>query len=146
MSEIINNRYGSFEVSGRCSGSCCNFFYIQRYTLEEINSEKLDHMHDIAAIREMLIPLTLEEIQSLNKTDSRANPNDVDKIFTCKYHDKETGNCRIYKTRPSMCRAYPFYNHEGACEHAGCTYKVRKLMTEQIESQLETINNNKKEH
>lgn len=38
--------------------------------------------------------------------------------YTCKHFDKNTGNCRIYKTRPKMCSAYPYGNE---CKYKGCT-------------------------
>jgi|GEM_PF-3514645 len=132
MSEIINNYYGEFEVSGRCSGECCKHFGIMGLTLEEIKSPRRDHTADIEIIRDMLIPLTIEQIEEINKQGEHSyKVDEIGKIFTCKHYDRATHDCKIYDTRPDMCRIYPFCR-DGKCEHKGCTYKVVNKSEERI--------------
>lgn len=33
--------------------------------------------------------------------------NEAWKIYRCRHHDKDTGKCMIYETRPKICRDYP---------------------------------------
>lgn len=94
-------------MTERCTGHCCRCFPV---------SSTLDHLRSIAAnpgnasaaeaaqIADMLIPLGQRE-------DGR-------EMYTCRHHDAETGDCRIYDDRPRMCRDYPYGK---SFEHSECT-------------------------
>ena len=40
--------------------------------------------------------------------------------WTCSNHDRATGNCAIYDTRPRMCKEYPYGR---PCGYIDCTQK-----------------------
>jgi Fe-S-cluster containining protein len=41
--------------------------------------------------------------------------------WTCRHHDVDTGNCRVYDQRPAMCRDYPYGR---SCPQPECTADV----------------------
>ena len=89
--------------TSRCSGHCCQGFYLNESKLDLLTSETVVQDEDI--IVDMLIPLEWDE--------------EGGATFTCRHFDTETNNCQIYDRRPGMCRNYP-YGKE--CSFPGCTY------------------------
>jgi Fe-S-cluster containining protein len=86
----------------RCSGNCCKDFYLPISPKElwlsykkfkgEIEDDKVTIIQDIEIIYPMVKFLRIDE---------RGNHK-----YSCKHLKR--GNCSIYKTRPKMCRDYPY--------------------------------------
>lgn len=91
----------------RCTGHCCRSFPLN-HTIEQLRAYAADtskgNASEAGQIADMLIPLGARD-------DGR-------EMFTCRHHDTETGDCRIYEDRPRMCRDYPYGR---SCEHSECT-------------------------
>lgn len=105
----------------RCTGHCCRRFPLS-HTLEQLRAYAADtskaNASEAAKILDMLISLDVRE-------DGR-------EMYTCRHHDTETGDCRIYEDRPRMCRDYPYGK---SCEHGECTgpWSPRELVQLRIE-------------
>jgi Fe-S-cluster containining protein len=69
---------------------------------------KLGRPGEAAVLADMLIPLGTSTYGDGEKSF----------LYTCRHHDTETGDCRIYETRPMMCSEYPYGNE---CAIEGCT-------------------------
>lgn len=106
-----------------CPGYCCAAFFWPR-TITEMR--KLAHTFmDGAQIRDMLIPLTPKEAKArYERFSGRKVPRGVfgwkhrGHFFTCKNWDEDSRLCKVYETRPSMCKGYPYGK---PCEH-GCGF------------------------
>jgi len=102
-----------------CPGWCCAAFYWPR-TLADMKKHP-DAGYDGPQIRDMLVPLTPKEARERHERFSGKKVAAFSwkhrgHHFTCKNWDEETRLCKVYETRPQMCRDYP-YGQE--CQH-GC--------------------------
>lgn len=132
--------------SGKCSGKCCEDFFLP-FSPEEL--EELYEKHttrDIGLIYIMLIYKGVNHI--IPETGKTRKNGELVHHWTCRFHDKENKKCKIYFVRPHFCRTFPDYtmvkdengewkqtsHHEGLCNCAyeGCTYKHRSDLTEEI--------------
>lgn len=97
----------------RCTGHCCRSFPL---TSDPTAYDRLvadpPHVEDGPQLVDMLIPIGPRLTLAGNLLPH----------FTCRHHDAESGDCKIYDSRPGMCRRYP-YGKE--CEHvpSGCTMR-----------------------
>lgn len=108
----------------RCTGHCCKAFILPygpedlsiRITAGLDGSHPMGRVEDGEQIRDMVI--------FLGTTDQGwpgANPaldGSLHHYYTCKHHDAESGDCKIYDQRPGMCRRYPYGE---PCKIPGCT-------------------------
>lgn len=78
---------------------------------------------DDAFILDMLIPLgvmTTDEIAAKTGSSLIAGTDiQPHERFTCRHFDGK--NCRVYETRPSMCRTYGVMTN---CEYESCTLRT----------------------
>lgn len=141
----------------RCTGHCCELFYLP-FTPKQIKQvrklkEKKERGHitfkkgkavnandgglyEIKEIAEMVIPISPSK-EKVTATILNQGGYHKDHYYTCKNFDKETRNCKIYSSRPHMCRNHPvqIYCKEeyiaigtlkeraenGRCEYRNCT-------------------------
>lgn len=115
---------------GRCSGHCCRAFTIpiQPETMEKMriaveNQEKgepwpngLWKPNDIHIVATMVRPFGPFHI--LTPAGDKFRFDSPQAWYSCKHHDAESGDCRIYDERPEMCREHP-YGEE--CNYVDCT-------------------------
>lgn len=107
-----------------CPGYCCAAFFWPR-TLAWMR--KHSHtMRDGEQIRDMLIPLTPKQAKErYERFAGRKVRRGVfawkhrGHHFTCKNWDEESRLCKVYETRPQMCKGYPYGK---LCEH-GCGFE-----------------------
>lgn len=106
-----------------CPGYCCASFYWPR-TISWMRKHA-HRMVDGAQIRDMLIPLTPKQARErYERFSGKAAPRETFRWkfrghhFTCRNWDEESRLCKIYETRPQMCRGYPYGK---LCEH-GCGF------------------------
>lgn len=108
-----------------CPAYCCVVLPIVG-TLEEIADDTEDP--DSPLIASMLEPLTHRQAVARAKkfdvpTPIRKHEKGPDTLwYRCRNWDEETRLCRIYESRPEMCRDYPY--HRGC--HNGCGYEPPK--------------------
>lgn len=104
----------------RCDGRCCKKFAI-RQSPEQVawnaiaasqgkmaewsDGSKTRPEPDAEQMNQMLVPL-----------DEKTEPGYW--LYTCKNWGKKSGLCKIYETRPEMCRGYGV---SYPCNHHGCT-------------------------
>lgn len=126
----------------RCSGHCCSVFFCpvkpdqltefaQTGTLPGVMGPR--KIMDGEFMGKMLIPLAArivdlpEDLQALYggqvEHDSQATGPTRDTsengyYYTCRHHNKETGDCMAYEQRPHMCREFPYGE---PCKYRGCT-------------------------
>ncbi len=102
------------KINGRrCTGHCCRDFYLpwQPEDLKRVANVEIEQAHggkpthydvdEIALVAGMVIPLPF----------SKKLPDALEGggyRYTCRFHNKETGDCGIYLTRPRMCSTYPY--------------------------------------
>lgn len=131
----IENRHGTFIENHRCSGDCCQLFCIMGKTVEEL--KELINAGNYSAndqqIPNMIVPLSYEEyvikanelrkdgLEIIKKDDYNNN------WFRCKNYDAVEKICRIYDTRPDMCRTYPYCRGEKGCEYRNCTLNFQTI-------------------
>ena len=130
-----------------CPGYCCRCFILpygpeeldqalsqkEDVVLIRLYSYYLNGPRDVAfdkkeleQLKDILIPLGKDP----SKFDEKNLPELKDKgnrekgvldtlqyYYTCKEYDWDTHLCRIYETRPVMCRRYP---NNRPCEYEGC--------------------------
>lgn len=97
----------------RCTGHCCENFWLPVSPMElsfqaklaSIGKSKWDQS-DILKVKDMAI--------FIRKDPKKGNR------YTCKYLDKETGDCKNYANRPTMCKAYPYGK---PCTYKACTMR-----------------------
>lgn len=124
-----------FEVeTSRCVGHCCKAFFLP-YSKEEMERKTKEGCFSPSdsQVAGMIIPLgnftqLSPELQAMfppGEHDESSN------FYTCKNHDIVTGNCRVYETRPAMCKDYP-YGH--SCKYIGCkrTTEVDRARMDQL--------------
>lgn len=87
----------------RCTGHCCERFYVD---LERLTDTNADNIRDGDQIRGMLIDIEPH------------NDDDGGWWCTCVHFNTETRNCNDYDNRPHMCSAYPY---GGKCSYEQCT-------------------------
>lgn len=96
-------------MGDRCTGDCCRKFFLNaspQWFATRLANLKLEKRSEpeVEQIAEMLIL-----IESVSEEEN---------YYTCKNHDPISGDCRIYETRPKMCRDYPY--HGQRCRYPGC--------------------------
>lgn len=97
-----------------CKGHCCAAFPISG-SRDALTSTAVE---DGDLLGFMLRPLSIEEAAERRSRFGSSLPVDDDRsYFRCAYWDEESRLCSIYEHRPSMCRDYPGYGREVACEH-----------------------------
>lgn len=117
----------------RCSGHCCKRFYIG-LTWTEIN-ENWSSYPDGAQIRDMLIPLPDPSLAELQESlDGEHYQVSSGHFYTCKNHDVVTGDCKVYETRPGMCRNYPNDMH---CQFKAC--EMAEVFARKLAEQRENV-------
>ena len=108
----------------RCTGHCCKRFTLP-YSPEDIQAQAEAHERgdkswlDSKGGKHMKFNPDIEQIANMIIYLDRGEKNDL-YLYTCGNLDKETGNCKIYEDRPSMCREYPYGKK---CNFKGCTMK-----------------------
>lgn len=97
----------------RCTGHCCKSFCLPFDPMQLKFQAKLAklgkckfNIPDMLKVADMVIY-------------QRPNPKGGYR-YTCKYFDKESGNCCNYENRPNMCKDYPYGKQ---CTYKGCTMK-----------------------
>lgn len=103
----------------RCSGQCCAGFHIP-FSPDDLK-KGWRALQDGKQVKGMLVHLRVVPPGGDMPMGTNTSNEDAH-IYTCKHHDKKTGDCSIYEQRPAMCRDYP-YGKE--CEWDGCTYANR---------------------
>lgn len=112
-------------MEDRCRGHCCRCFTISA-PFEEIKKSlrpsSIRVFPDAHQVTEMLIPLgvmsnrEVTEKYGINSDLLLKHPEKTQERFTCK-NLAENGDCRIYESRPHMCRSY---GEEKPCEYHEC--------------------------
>lgn len=106
-------------IESRCGGHCCRAFDIGGMTPVDIAKMRQDYPkpeHDIHRIGDMLIYLGLHHDR--NPVDpSKPWGKGPSHFYTCKHLDTESGLCRDYENRPSMCSRYPYGQR---CTYSKC--------------------------
>lgn len=101
----------------RCSGHCCRVFSLP-YDPAELQA-CASQVQDGEQIAAMVIPLGKHsEYAGAPRYLSRHDADGGLHLYTCRNLDTATGDCRVYETRPAMCRNFPY---ERACPYQGCT-------------------------
>lgn len=120
----------------RCDGKCCRTFVL--------NPDVIDLDYDFsrhlagAYIKDMLIPLGRGLVNPATGhvyTEPRS-------LWTCRHLDTDTGDCKAYESRPSLCRDHGSVH---ACDTLGCKFvrpsppepspELKELVTKLKESQ-----------
>lgn len=106
----------------RCTGHCCRRFPLPQSlaVLRLRAAAQPDSMQDLPFIADMLIPLG-------EGTYGDGTPN---YLYTCRHHNAETGDCKVYEMRPRMCSEYPYGK---ACTQADCTMENRGLPADLVQ-------------
>ncbi len=115
---------------GRCSGHCCQAFtlpltpeYVDELKSAAEGAERGEpwpsHLRrytddDIAIVARMVRPLGRFPILTPAGHRFRSPL----EWYACEHHDSESGDCKIYETRPRMCRDHPYGN---TCNYVDCT-------------------------
>lgn len=125
----------------RCNGHCCEIFFLP-FTPKQLGSvrklKKKKGMNisikgnkainsrsgfqDIQIVAEMVISISpsREKLESHIGESAGKNGN----WYTCRNFDKETRNCKIYDSRPRMCRDFPYgilaENDKTKCYYKSC--------------------------
>ena len=87
-------------MKDKCDGSCCERFYIGQ-SQEELAQLAIDYPDD-------------PDSQEIAKMVILLGPSDHQEgkvggfWYTCKNWDDQTRLCKIYESRPQMCRDYPY--------------------------------------
>lgn len=107
----------------RCTGHCCETFFLP-HSVEDLRSFRwwqLGGQHrQVGGMALLLAPMTAEGGTDLDGHVGRCiERTAAGWYYTCANHDRETGNCRIYGSRPRMCAAYPYGRR---CRYRGCTW------------------------
>lgn len=125
----------------RCKGQCCQYFVLNMeydklqhlaQSIKDGSETVCENESDVIKIADMLIPLGRKNINFNNQVLHVPR-----EWFTCRHHNKETGDCAIYEQRPSMCRNYPY---EGVCEYPLCSRRTIPNPEYKAEEQMEWIN------
>ncbi|MCJ7521743.1 MAG: YkgJ family cysteine cluster protein [Dehalococcoidia bacterium] len=118
------------KVAERCTGQCCERFTLpfswkhaarMREQIKNGARTKIGRAFvnytDIRYVLDMIIPLGDHTYHPATKETW------MDKLhhYTCRHYDRDTGNCKSYEKRPSLCREYP---NGRLCEYQGCTMRL----------------------
>lgn len=107
----------------RCTGHCCERFTLPFTSIEEMREQHAQRIEsggvgfqDGDFILDMLIKLPE---QDTDVDGAPLKPDDATRhrFYTCRHHDKATGNCTVYEQRPRMCSGYPYKKE---CRYQGC--------------------------
>lgn len=105
----------------RCTGHCCEMFTLP-FGPDELTARCASEdrkLVDGEIIRDMVV--------YLGPTDK--HPGDGTPLgrtvylYTCRHFDRERHDCRIYETRPRMCREYPYGKR---CLYPACTWAAAR--------------------
>ena len=113
----------------RCSGQCCEGFVLSGPG-RSLHRDDVDRALKLRKWGRVLVGKAdvtgsnVDVFQMVRpvEDDIDENGNEYTR-FTCVNFDTETRNCRIYDSRPPMCRLYPEGEGGQACEFEGCTYR-----------------------
>lgn len=131
----------------RCTGHCCRRFslpfspeewkasYEQELRIQSGELKEnpdpngppwpLPRPVDVMIVAQMIIPLGAHN-WSPQTGKPYADDGQGDRLghhYTCKHLDDATGNCRIYETRPEVCRKYPYGR---PCGYTECTWDAAR--------------------
>lgn len=98
----------------RCTGHCCKRFRVADYTSLQVAYWK-EHGHEYDS---PIKPDTQQVIDMIIDLGVPPTEDDDRAVFNCSNLDAATGDCKIYETRPKMCRSYP---NGKPCRFEGCT-------------------------
>jgi Fe-S-cluster containining protein len=93
----------------QCTGQCCQRIVVLGLTYQDIREKAFANPEwkEIQQLRKML--------HTIERVDDERYHGD---IFACKNWDPETRLCKIYETRPNMCRIFPY---DMKCRYCGMT-------------------------
>lgn len=107
----------------RCSGHCCREFVLAGvgHTVKEIRRFLRERAADGNVIADMLVPLRAIASGTVLPTGKSADgvPSGGGWVFTCRHFNTTSNDCEIYRSRPAMCRDYPYAS---SCSLDGCTW------------------------
>lgn len=110
----------------RCTGACCERFPMVGigHTVEEIRQRlQRDDVIDGKFIADMIVPI--EPIVAGTQVRGGVadeEPSGGGWFFTCRHFDAKERQCSAYRSRPAMCRDYPYGQ---PCEHGeNCTWDL----------------------
>ena len=114
-------------MSSRCTGHCCRRFYLPlsptqikgEAALVRLGGRSRFNPTEIAKIADMVILVDQTPKPNNDSEYNRYHDDSVGYFYTCKHHNKDTGDCMNYENRPNLCRDYPY---GGSCAFKGCTY------------------------
>jgi Fe-S-cluster containining protein len=119
----------------KCTGACCAVFWLDMRP-NDFTAKWKATIRDGQYIADMVVPLTLDAAAQRaadygvywSPEINSAPLEDVDDLaYTCRYWDSRTRKCLSYKSRPSMCRAYPYNQLCGHCGwHGGYNQSHRR--------------------
>lgn len=115
---------------GRCTGHCCRSFNISisQETLDKMRAArsegrsvsvdfKSQYQGDLDKVADMLIPLG-NFVVTPGGDRFRWSDDGDSQWYTCKHHNRETGDCMNYENRPQLCREHPYGRR---CNYVDCT-------------------------
>ena len=87
--------------------------------MDDLRADSLSGNRDAFLMSRMLIPISADEAQVMcERNNISGKLNNTHPHHKCKWWAEETGTCRSYGNRPSMCRKYPYSQ---PCVHCGET-------------------------
>lgn len=121
-------------VITRCTGNCCRCFtlnipietireYVHRIRQRVPVGPLTREENETEMLADMLIPLGYLDHHPdapawFNEQKLRGH------LYTCRHHDRASGDCLVYENRPSMCSRHPYGT---ACPYNGCTDPEARL-------------------
>ena len=112
--------FGEYKIISRCTGHCCRVVYV------DISPERLKNVVEKESEENKQIS---EMLEPLGKTTWYMDPNNNDTYaYRCKNFDSLSQCCKIYNSRPYLCREHPTANTDFECHYDGCTLKLEKRM------------------
>lgn len=104
----------------RCTGHCCRAFTLP-FTPQGLAALVAREAHlpksEARELAPMLVYLGTFEPQEAEARFGHCSSGEHH-YWTCRNHDRVTGNCTIYETRPRMCIDYPYGK---PCNYIECT-------------------------
>jgi Fe-S-cluster containining protein len=98
-------------MGDRCTGHCCERFYLPNTPGELENIAKCAEKGDATVAKEFR--KVADMVIFLRRDDHKGVYH-----YTCKHFDVATRNCTDYEDRPRMCRSFP---NDRPCPYEGCT-------------------------
>ena len=109
----------------RCLGHCCREFTLEHSPAELAEAYRL-HLHGQDTILD--IDIIFPMVQYLG---FRWGPDGSERAhyYACRWLDDESGDCRIYEHRPTMCRVYP---ETGKCGYHECAWDAVRATPDEL--------------